>query len=105
MDTLNLKLEADLRFKVFESTIRYYGDHVLFTILVEYCWTNEWHSLVHRTIKLNMTQQMILQEQIVVDQFKARQKDSYNEEISAVYFPDQANPTRPTDYFEAIHSM
>jgi hypothetical protein len=52
-----------------------------------------------------MTQQMILQEQIVVDQFKARQKDSYNEEISAVYFPDQANPTRPTDYFEAIHSM
>lgn len=105
MDPLIFKLESDLRFKVSESAVRYYGNYVLFDILLEYRWENDWRFLVKRTIKLNMTEQMIIQEQIILDQLKAIQMPRYDEEASAANFPGQDTPTHPTDYFEAAHSI
>lgn len=105
MDILILSPVLGLRLKVAESGVRYYGDYVLVDILLEYQWTGHWHFLVQRTIRLNISQQMILQEQIVLDQLKAIQMNRYYEEISPVNLPEKVHLAHPTDYFEAIHSI
>lgn len=105
MDTLILRPELELRFKNVEAGVRYYGSYVLFDILLEYHWADDWHRLVQRTIKVNITEQMIIQEQIALDQRKALQENKSHEEDSVAGFSEQFNPTCRTDYFEAIHSI
>lgn len=105
MDTLFLRPELKLRFKNIEAGVRYYGSYVLFDILLEYHWAGDWHRLVQRTIKVNITEQMIIQEQIILDQRKAVQDNKSHKAGPVAGFSEQFSPACPTDYFEAVHSI